>query len=75
MFEFTLKKEKGNVINKKYDMASDFLQEVESGDSDLSEDDIVRNVIYSGECLAVCEGITVIELYMFLCSDACDWFG
>lgn len=80
MFELKFDINKGNkgngsVINKKYNAASDFLQEVESGNSDSADDDIVENVSYGGKHFIACEGFTVIEFYGWLCSEACDWFG
>lgn len=77
MFElkFDIKKENGSVVNKKYDTASDFLLEVESGNSDSSDEDNVENVSYGGKCFTACEGFTVLEFYGWLCSDACDWFS
>lgn len=77
MFElkFDIKKENGSVVNKKYDTASDFLQEVESSNSDLLDGDVVENVNYSGKHFAVCEGFTVIEFYGWLCSNECNWFS
>lgn len=76
MFElrFNIKKN-GSVVNKKYDTASEFLQEVESSNSDLLDGDVVENVNYSGKHFAVCEGFTVLEFYGWLCSEACDWFS
>lgn len=46
MFElkFDIKKENGSVVNKKYDTASDFLQEVESSNSDLLDGDVKMSI-------------------------------
>ena len=77
MFDFVLKTrdDTGKLLIRRFDTASEFLGLCEIVRSDYLLDEVVEGVEYGDQDVSL-DGIeTVLDLYHWMCSDECEWFG
>ena len=76
-FDVVIVRQDGGRIEETFEMASDFLAlcEVES-QPDLLFDfgDKVVSATYGGDAVDLTNIETVIDLYIWMCGDNCNWF-